>query len=101
MPWQSSKDRTGSVQHVVVNYSDRGVREHLPRNDDHAVNAVLRVVVLEVPGRPRSGKLPQSGTGGRERATDRKAAFSKSVTLLSLIEGVMSNLTGVELVQCS
>ena len=36
-----------------------------------------------------------------ERATDRKAAFSKSVTLLSLIERVMSNLTGVELVQCS
>ena len=77
---------------------DRGVREHLPRTDDHAV-AQYFVVVLEVPGRPRSGKLPQSGTGGRE--TDRKAAFSKSVTLLSLIERVMSNLTGVELVQCS
>ena len=52
----------------------------------------------------------------RERATDRKAAFSNVTllgfrrilvrsdnvrTLLSLIEPVMSNLTGVELVQCS
>ena len=36
----------------------------------------------------------------RGRATDRKAAFSKSGTLLSLIELVMSNLTGVELM-CS
>ena len=46
-------------------------------------------------------KLPQSGTGGRERDTDRKAAFGNSVAVLSLIERVMSNLTGVELVQCS
>ena len=48
-------------------------------------------------------KLPQSGTGGRERErdTDRKAAFSNSVAVLSLIERVMSNLMGVELVQCS
>ena len=80
--------------------SDCGVREHLPRTDDHAV-AQCCVVVLEVPGRPRSGKLPENITGGRESATDRKTAFSKSVTLLSLIERVMSNLTGVELVQCS
>ena len=29
-----------------------------------------------------------------ERATDRKAAFSKSVSVLSLVERVMSNLTG-------
>ena len=79
---------------------DRAVREHLPRTDDHAV-AQYCLVVLEVPGGPRSGKLPQCGTQGRERATDRKAAFSKSVTLLSLIERVVSNLTGVEVVQCS
>ena len=32
---------------------DRGVREHLPRTDDHAV-AQYYVVVLEVPGSPRS-----------------------------------------------
>ena len=36
---------------------DRGVRGHLPRTDDHA-EAQYYVVVLEVPGRPRSGKLP-------------------------------------------
>ena len=42
---------------------DRGVREHLPRTgEDHAV-AQYYVVVLEVPGRPRSGKLSQNGTG--------------------------------------
>ena len=35
---------------------DRGVREHLPRTDDHAV-AQHYVVVLEVPGRSRSGKI--------------------------------------------
>ena len=94
---------------------DRGVREHLPRTDDHAVTQYY-VVVLEVPGRPRSGKLPQRGTGGSEKATDRKALFSNVTllvfkrilvrsdnerTLLSLIERVMSNLTVVKLVQCS
>ena len=45
---------------------DRGAREHLPRTNDHA-EAQYFVVVLEMSGRPRSGKLPQSGTGGRER----------------------------------
>ena len=48
---------------------------------------------------PRSGKLPQSVTGGRERATDRKAVFSNSVAVLSLIERVMSNLTGEVVLQ--
>ena len=122
--WRSHRERRphavalkSSVDHAVAEFQrqktvlrvsatrrctlpNRGVREHLPRTDDHAV-AQYYVVVSEVPGRPRSGKLLQCGTGGRERATDRKAAFSKSVTLLSLIERVMSDLTGVELVQCS
>ena len=124
--WKTSADRVVAEfqrQKAVLRVSatrccelpDRGVREHPPRTHDHAV-AQYYVVVLEVPGRPRSGKLPQSGTGGRERATDRKAAFSNVTllgfkrilvrsdnqrTLLSLIERVMSNLTGAELVQCS
>ena len=60
-------------------------REHLPRTDDHAV-AQYYVVVSE---------LPQNGIGGRKRV------FNTNVTMLSLIERVMSNLTGVELVHCS
>ena len=44
---------------------DRGAREHTPPTNGHAV-AQYYVVVLEVfqRRRPRSGKLPQSGTGG-------------------------------------
>ena len=36
-----------------------------------------------------------------KRATDRKAPVSNIVAVLIVIERVMSNLTGVELVQCS
>ena len=83
MPWQSSKDQR---QKTVLRVSatrcckrpDRGVREHLPRTDDHAV-ALCYVVVLEVPGRPRSGKLPQCGTGGRERETQTEKQPSAKV----------------------
>ena len=69
MPWQGSQ-RQKTVLRVSATrcckLSDRGIREHPPRTDDHAV-AQYYVVVLEVPERPRSGKLPQSGTGGSEK----------------------------------
>ena len=45
---------------------NRGVREYLPRTDDHAV-AEYYVVVLEVPEVSAEWcELPQNGTGGRE-----------------------------------
>ena len=37
------------------------------------------VVVLEVPGRPRGGKLPLSGTGGREREPQTGKQLSANV----------------------
>ena len=94
---------------------DRGVREHLPRTDDDAV-AQYYEMVLEVPGSAEWYTTKKWHWRKRERAQDRKAAFSNATlfefkrilvrsdnerTLLSLIERVMSNLTGVELVQCS
>ena len=63
---------------------DLGVREHPPRNDDHAVTQYF-AVVLGVPGRPRSGKLPQSGTGGRERESHRqKSSFQQKCYIVEL-----------------
>ena len=41
---------------------DRGVREHLPRTDGHAVAQYYAVQIS-----PRSGKQPQGGTGGRQK----------------------------------
>ena len=88
---------------------DCGVRGHLPRTDDHA-DVQCYAVVSEVPRRPRSGKLPTKWHWRKREVFNNvtllglKRFLVKSDnerTLLSLIQRVMSNLTGVELVQCS
>ena len=68
---------------------DRGVREHLPRTDDHA---------LEEERKQQTEKqlsAIQHCWGSRESRCPTMHEHS-----LSLIERVMSNLSGVELVQC-
>ena len=130
MPWQSSADQsekkhtdifsraregeaacerdTGNKNHTVVlevvprtTTTHSGVeglsgpcRGRVPKTEDSPQGQCNR-------WSPRSGKQPQSVTGGRERerATDRKAVFSNSVAVLSLIERVMSNLTGEVVLQ--
>ena len=62
---------------------DRAVREHLPRTDDHAV-AQYCLVVLEVPGRPRSGKLPQYDTQEKRESHRQKSSFQKKCCTVEL-----------------
>ena len=73
-PCRGRVPQTRKIRQIVVSYPTVEAREHLPRTDDHAV-AQYYMVVLEVPGRPRSGKLHQSGTK-KEREQQIEKQFS-------------------------
>ena len=88
---------------------ERGVREHLPRTDDHAV---AQYCIVGVGGARASTEwLTTTKWHWRKREVFSNVTLlginrilvrsDNERTLLSLIEHVMSNLTGVELVQCS